>query len=139
MCPICASPDTPIATPRGDVPIAQLKRGDLVYSVEHGATVVVPLVAVASTPVTAHQVLRVLLDDATTLEISPGHPTADGRIFSDLAVGSMLDEGHRIISVELIPYTQSRTYDILPASSTGTYYAGGTLIGSSLHRDALRR
>jgi hypothetical protein len=32
MCPVCASPDTPIATPSGDRPIAGLRVGDLVYS-----------------------------------------------------------------------------------------------------------
>jgi len=35
----CASPDTPIATPDGERPIAELREGDLVYSVDGGAIV----------------------------------------------------------------------------------------------------
>ena len=39
---VCTSPDTPIATPSGERAIAELRVGDLVYSVDHGATVAVP-------------------------------------------------------------------------------------------------
>jgi len=41
-------------------------------------------------------------------------------------------DGHRIRSVEVIPYTFEATYDILPASDTGTYFAAGVEIGSTL-------
>jgi hypothetical protein len=34
----------------------------------------------------------------------------------------------------VIPYEHAFTYDILPASETGTYYAAGALIGSTLKR-----
>ena len=134
MCPICASPDTPIATPQGERPIASLRVGDLVYSVEHEQTVVVPLLKVEHTPVTRHQVVRVVLENGRVLEISPGHPTADGRTFADLRAESRLDALHSVLSAELVPYTHEATFDILPASSTGTYYAAGTLIGSTLFR-----
>ncbi|MCA9517257.1 MAG: hypothetical protein KC635_20095, partial [Myxococcales bacterium] len=80
-CPICAAPDTPVATPEGDRPIASLRPGDLVYSVDDGAIVAVPLARVGQTPVSAHHVVRVVLDGGAVLEISPGHPTADGRTF----------------------------------------------------------
>lgn len=136
MCPICASPDTAIATPSGEKPIAELHEGDLVYSVQDEAIVAVPLLRVASTPVFDHQVMRVLLDDGTTIELSPGHPTADGRLFSDLASGVALDQRHSVVSVALVPYRHDRTYDILPASSSKTYFAGGALVGSSLARVA---
>jgi hypothetical protein len=33
---------------------------------------------------------------------------------------------------ERLPYTEPRTFDILPASQSGAYFAGGALIGSSL-------
>ena len=49
----------------------------------------------------------------------------------DLAADDRLD-GVRIVSAELVPYRHSHTYDILPASDTGTYYAGGVLVGSTL-------
>jgi hypothetical protein len=131
-CPICAAPDTPIATPEGDRPIASLRPGELVYSVEEGAIVAVPIVQTGKTSVTAHRVVRVVLQDGAVLEISPGHPTADGRKFGDLAAGSLLDELHAVDSAELVPYRFDATYDILPASSTGTYFAAGALVGSTL-------
>ena len=134
MCPICASPDTPIATPNGEQPIASLRAGDLVYSVDHDAIVVVPLLKVEHTSVAHHRVVRVALEDGRVLEISPGHPTADGRTFGDLLAGSQLDAEHAVLSAELVPYSYDATFDILPASSTGTYYAAGALIGSTLFR-----
>jgi hypothetical protein len=75
--------------------------------------------------------MRVRFEDGRILEISGPHPTADGRLFSELRPGSTLD-GHAIQSVELIPYAYEATYDILPASDTGTYFAAGMQIGSTL-------
>jgi hypothetical protein len=132
-CPICASPTTPIATPSGDVAIAQLRVGDLVYSVDGAAIVAVPILRIGSTPVTRHQVMRVALASGAVLEISPGHPTADGRTFGELRVGGALD-GQAIIASELVAYTHTRTHDILPNSETGTYVAAGALIGSTITR-----
>jgi hypothetical protein len=34
--------------------------------------------------------------------------------------------------VEIVPYGHPYTYDILPASKSGTYFAAGVLIGSTL-------
>src|SRR5207342_2602901 len=34
---VCAAPTTPVATPMGDRPIADIKVGDLVYSIDHGS------------------------------------------------------------------------------------------------------
>jgi hypothetical protein len=133
-CPICAAPNTPIATPTGDRPIAALRVGDLVYSVDHDAIVVVPLLSVGRTPVGAHRVVRVELAGGGRLEISPGHPTADGKTFADLRAGSALDEQHTVLSADLVKYDYDATYDVLPASTTGTYFAAGALIGSTLKR-----
>ena len=36
----------------------------------------------------------------------------------------------------IIRYAHSHTYDILPDSESGTYYAGGLLIGSTLWHGA---
>jgi hypothetical protein len=38
--------------------------------------------------------------------------------------------GHE--SVEVVPYRHHFTYDILPASDSGTYFAAGMRIGSTL-------
>jgi hypothetical protein len=131
-CPVCAAPDTPIATPSGERPIAALRVGDLVYSVNDGAILPVPVVRVGHTSVHAHRVVRVELEGGRVLEISPGHPTADGRSFGDLTAGSLLDSQHRVVAASLEPYSHDATYDILPGSTTGTYFAAGALVGSTL-------
>jgi hypothetical protein len=77
-------------------------------------------------------VLRITLTDGAVIEVSPGHPLASGEPLSSLSVGSELDEQHRVLSIELVPYAPDRTYDILPGSSTGTYFAAGALLGSTL-------
>lgn len=138
-CPVCAAPNTPIATPDGDRAIASLRVGDLVYSVDRDAVVAVPLVRVHRTPVSKHHVVRVVLEDGAILEISPGHPTADGRRFDELRRGARLDDQHRVVSAVLVPYTHDATYDILPDSSTGTYFAAGALIGSTLRSSVTGR
>jgi hypothetical protein len=75
--------------------------------------------------------MHVTLADGTELRISAPHPTADGRTFGALHAGDSLD-GRPVVSAELVPYAEPFTYDILPDSDTGTYFAGGALIGSTL-------
>jgi hypothetical protein len=130
-CPECAAPDTPIATPIGERPIAELRPGDLVYSVDREAIVAVPVLEVSQTPVIDHEVVRVTLATGRTLEISAPHPTADGRAFGVLRAGQTLDRVE-MLQVELVAYRHAYTYDILPDSDTGTYFAAGVLIGSTL-------
>jgi hypothetical protein len=128
----CAAPTTPIATPAGDRPIADLKVGDLVYSIDRGSLAVVPISLVHREPVTgAHRMVELRLAHGAPLRISPNHPTADGRRFGDLAAGDFVD-GVRVVAARLVDYDQPFTYDILPASDSGTYFAGGALIGSTL-------
>jgi hypothetical protein len=127
----CVSPETPIATPDGERPIAELRPGDLVYGARGGALDVVPVLRVSRTPVTRHHVVRVRTRGGAVLEVSELHPTADGRTFAELAVGDTLD-GDRVVSRELVPYRHAFTYDILPASDGGSYVASGLLIGTTL-------
>ena len=129
---VCAAPTTPIATPVGDRWIADLAVGDLVYSIDHGRLAIVPIRLVHREPVTgAHRVVELKLAHGATLRISPRHPTADGRRFADLAAGDLVD-GVRVVAARLVDYDQPFTYDILPDSDSGTYFAGGALIGSTL-------
>jgi hypothetical protein len=79
----------------------------------------------------SHRVVELQLAHGPTLRISPRHPTADGRHFADLTPGDLVD-GVRVIGARLVDYDQPFTYDILPDSDSGTYFAGGTLIGSTL-------
>jgi hypothetical protein len=59
------------------------------------------------------------------------HPTAAGRAIADYKIGDMLD-GARVISTSYITYTSGKTYDLLPAGTTGLYWANGILLGSTL-------
>jgi hypothetical protein len=127
----CASPETPIATPRGDRPIASLGVGDLVYSIDGAAVAVVPIVRISRVAAFQHRVVRVRLKNGATLEISAGHPTADGRSFAMLRAGDELG-GVAIVATEIVDYAHAFTYDILPASSSGSYFAGGVPVGSTL-------
>jgi hypothetical protein len=133
QCPICLALGTRIDTPRGEIAVQDLRIGDFVWTSDaDGARVSAPLIAVGNTPVPAtHIVVRVALDDGRLLYVSPGHPTADGRRVGDLAPGDSLD-GARIASVERVAYSGGATYDILPAGATGTYWANGVLLGSTL-------
>lgn len=133
---ICASPDTPIATPTGERKISSLRAGELVYSVDRGRLKAVPIVRTQRTLAKDHHVVRVVLTSGRILEISPRHPTATGQPWGELQAGDALD-GVGIAKTELIPYVRDATYDILPASDTGTYFAAGVLIGSTLARSAL--
>jgi hypothetical protein len=80
--------------------------------------------------------MRVELASGAVLEISARHPTADGRTFGDLNAGEELG-GVAIARTRIVPYQPRFTYDILPASDSGTYFAGGVLIGSTLGGAAL--
>jgi hypothetical protein len=110
--------------------------GDLVYSVDAGTVRAVPLREVHRTAVDHHTVVRVTLATGKRLEISAGHPTADGRTFGQLHAGDTLG-GLGILEVAKILYEAPFTYDILPDSDTGTYFAGAVLIGSTLEPAAL--
>ncbi|MEN9578567.1 MAG: hypothetical protein RJA70_1576 [Pseudomonadota bacterium] len=133
LCPICASPETPIATPEGERRLADIRTGDHVYSVHNGATVPVRVLNASHTTVFEHFVLRVVLDNGRVLEVSPGHPTGDNlNTFADLYAGGPFDDMHRVVSLERVKFTHGATYDILPDSDTGSYFAAGAQVGSSL-------
>jgi hypothetical protein len=134
----CAAPDTPIATPSGERAIAELVPGDLVYSVDGAAIVSVPVLRVNRTPVHDHHVLHVTFDNGRSIEMTAGHPLADGRPLSTLQPGSELPGG-TVVSVVSVPYAHTATYDILPDSPSGAYFASNVLVGSTLAREHLRQ
>ncbi len=127
----CNSPDTPIATPDGERAIATLVEGDLVYTIDRGALVPRRIVLASRKPVEDHEVMRVTLSNGVTLEISATHPLAAGGTFGDLEPGARVDE-LTVIAAEQVPYSHAFTYDILPASDSGAYVAGGVMLRSTL-------
>jgi len=132
-CPICLAAGTLIDTPRGAVAVENLRSGDTVWTMnEEGDRVPGKIVRFESVRVPAtHQVIHVILSDGRELRASPGHPTADGRHFSDLELNDLID-GSRVALIEHIPYAGMATYDLLPSGSTGFYWANGILMGSTL-------
>lgn len=132
---VCASPDSPIATPDGERPIRDLAAGDLVYSVHRGQVVAVPIALAVHVPAPNHTIVEITLENGRVIEMSPKHPTADGRTFADLRAGASL-AGVVITAARMKPFAFVETYDILPDSDTGTYFAAGALVGSTLAPNA---
>ncbi len=132
-CPICLAAATLIATPSGAVRVTDVKPGMLVWTASSaGRQVATPVLEVGSTPVPAgHLMVHLVLADGRELLASPGHRTADGRPLGALAVGNRLDDS-TIKVWELVPYAGDRTYDILPAGPTASYWANGILLSSTL-------
>jgi hypothetical protein len=132
-CPICLARGTRIATPSGDIAVEDLKVGDVVWTQDAAGTRVAgPLLVIGSTPVPAtHRVVQLRLSDGRAVDVSPGHPTADGRRVGDLAAGDDYDRAI-VASAERKPYAGGATFDVLPAGATGMYWANGVLLGSTL-------
>ena len=132
-CPICLAAGTMIATPAGEVRVVDIRSGMLVWTaLPDGRRVAARVVEVGSTPVPAgHLMVHLGLADGRDLLASPGHRTADGRALGSLALGDRVD-GSTVTRWELVPYAGDRTYDLLPAGASGTYWANGILLSSTL-------
>jgi hypothetical protein len=132
-CPICLSASTMIATPDGAVRVTDVRVGMVVWTqAADGSRVAAPVVEVGSMEAPAgHRMVHLALADGRELLVSPGHRTADGRPAGTLRAGDELD-GSTITLWELVPYTEGRTYDLLPAGATGHYWANGVLLSSTL-------
>src|SRR6266513_1787182 len=130
-CPICLAATTRIATPDGAIPVSDLRAGMLVWTVYAGKRVAAPIAIFRHTTAPfGHRVIRVVLADGRAVVASPGHPTGDGRRMGELNPGDLLD-GSRVVTMDFLPYTGD-TWDLLPRSTTGTYWADGVLLGSTL-------
>jgi hypothetical protein len=134
-CPICLAAATLIATPGGAVKVIDLKPGMIVWTASlDGSRVAAPVLEVGSTPVPAtHMMVHLVMADGRELLASPGHHTADGRPLGALSVGDRLD-GSTVKSWALVQYSGDRTYDLLPAGPTATYWANGILLASTIAR-----
>lgn len=132
-CPICLSEGTLIDTPEGQIAVENIKTGTKVWTTNllgEKISTEILMVSKSLAPV-GHEMQKIILEDGRTLEVSPLHPTADGRFAFTLKAGEA-SEGSKIISNERLAYSRKFTYDILPAGDAGTYWANGILIGSTL-------
>jgi hypothetical protein len=105
-----------------------------VISLRDGKRVTVPIAAVTRCAVSAHRVQDIRFTGGQRWRISAEHPLADGRTIGDLRVGDRVD-GAIVSSVETISYGEPYTYDILPDTGSGIYFAEGIAIGSTIPAD----
>ncbi|TAK05219.1 hypothetical protein EPO33_04570 [Patescibacteria group bacterium] len=136
--PICLAAATNIATPSGQVNVQKLMVGTKVWSLDaQGKKIVSTIVRVGRTPAPKnHRVVRLMLSDGREVRVSPDHPTANGQPVSKLQVGAFYD-GARVTSADLVPYGEAATYDLLPDSASGAYWADGILLGSTLSASSI--
>jgi hypothetical protein len=113
------------------VVISELRVGDLVYSVDGAALAVVPVARINRVPVSNHVMVHAVLTTGEHVDMSPRHPTVEGRPFSSLAIGDRLGDA-TIERLDVVPYSHPFTYDILPSSASGAYFANGVVVGSTL-------
>ena len=131
--PICLAAGTLIDTPNGPVPVEQLNVGIAVWTIDgSGERIAGVVIKTTMTPVPPDfPVVRLGLSDGRTVTASPGHPTFEGRPLGKYQIGDTLDSA-RVVTVERIVYDGEATYDLLPDSSTGLYWANGVLLKSTL-------
>ena len=131
FCYADCSEETLIRTPDGNKKISKIKFGDFVISYGGETVRVIDLVKIKAKD---RLVVNIELDNKIILEALPDHPLGPSKYkFRDLRTGHEID-GHKIVSIKLVPYKHKYIYDILPQSRTGTYYANDVLIGSSLRK-----
>jgi hypothetical protein len=134
-CPICLAAGTLIETPAGAVRVEDVRPGTLVWTADAaGRRLVARVERTARTPVPRdHQVMHIRLHDGRELYASPGHPSGSGRRLGSLSVGDTLD-GSPVVVAQPVAYAGDATFDILPSGPTGTYWANGVLLESTLRR-----
>jgi len=131
-CPVCLAAGVRIDTPNGRIPVQDIQVGMPVWTTDRQGSRFAGVVLETGhmeAPL-GHEVARLTLADRRMVVASPGHPTADGRTVGDLQPGDSYD-GSVVASVALIPYAGT-TWDFLPSGPTGTYFANGVLLGSTL-------
>lgn len=131
-CPICLAAQDRIAAPGGPIQVSQLRPGMRVFSLDAaGRRIAVTVLEVRHTRAPlGHMLVRLMLMDGRQVEVSPGHPTADGRQMGELRAGDPFD-GSRVASAVLVAYAGD-TWDLLPDGPTHAYWANDVLLESTL-------
>ncbi len=133
-CPICLTENTTIDTPSGQVPIKYIREGDIIWTSDiYAHKQIAKIIKTTKTQVKNHQVSHIVLDDDREINISPNHPMTNDKPIGSVLIGDTIDNSKVIIS-ELVQYKGDYTYDILPSSDTGTYWANRILLKSSITR-----
>ena len=129
----CLPGDALVRTPAGERAVATLAVGDPVFTAGcDGRPRLAAIERVSRTSVySAATVVSLTLADGRRVRASAGHPLATGARLDTLGVGASLD-GSRVVGRELVPLAGGATYDLLPTGPTGTYWADGVLLGSTL-------
>ncbi len=137
---ICLSGDTRIDTPMGAVRVTDITVGTSVWTLDAtGLRIPAAVVKTARNPVPANaSIIHLALSDGRAVMVSAGHPTTDGRTIGDLGIGDMLD-GARVVKADSIRYDQPAKYDLLPAGETGSYWANGIPMHSTIEMMIKRR
>jgi len=132
-CPICLTEGTLIDTPDGQIPVEQVVKGMSVWSLDDsGKRIAAVIVKTAATPVPlSFRAVRIELSDGRSVTASPGHPTAEGRAIVDYQAGDMLD-GTQVMKIDFINYESAMTFDFLPDSTSGLYWANKVILKSTL-------
>jgi hypothetical protein len=132
-CPICLAKNTLIDTPQGEIPVQEIQKGMTVWTLDKSGLLVIGVVVKTSkTPVPpSHKVVKLVLKDGRTLFVSPEHPTIDGRSIRALQPGDPYSNS-QVLSSDLVLYSDTFTYDILPSGPTGFYFANDIPLASTL-------
>ncbi len=132
-CPICLDGTTRIATPGGELAAKDLRVGMWIWTMDDsGFRIAAPIVRTVRVRVpVGHRMVHLILADGRVLLASPGHPLADGRPLGTVGTDELL-EGSPVVRVDWVEWAGTYTYDILPASESGLYWANGILLRSTL-------
>ena len=129
----CLPGNSSISAPNGFISAKHLKIGYSVWTIDRFNNKVKEIITKTNKRRVSkgHKMAHIILEDGRKLIVSPGHPTIDNKELGSLKKGQLLDNS-KIISIQIMPYKEKYTYDILPFGDTGAYWANGIPIGSTL-------